>query len=93
MKSDYCRRGHPRTEENTYWDRGARTCRACRNERKRDWARAARGKAPSPKPEPRPLPVGTLVWLVRGGIRVRRQVVGYRGRVVLLGALPEGADR
>ena len=80
------RRGHLRTEENTYWDRGARTCKACRNERKRDWARAARGNAAKAEPK-RPLPVGALVWLVRDGTRVRRQVIGYRGRVVLLGAV------
>lgn len=37
------------------------------------------------KPKPHPsLPVGMLVWLVRDGVRDLRQVVGYRGRVVLL---------
>lgn len=90
MKATHCKRGHERTEANTYLDRGARTCLACRNERKRLWAQAQRtGKAgrpaPTPKAERHPLPIGQLVWLDRDGVRTRQVVVGYRGKVVLLG--------
>ena len=47
----HCKRGHERTEENTYIDprNGARVCRACRNDSKREWARKQRAAA-APKP-------------------------------------------
>ena len=41
--------------------------------------------APTPKAERRPLPIGQVVWLDRDGVRTRQVVVGYRGKVVLLG--------
>lgn len=47
----HCKRGHERTEENIYIDprNGARVCRACRNDSKREWARKQRAAA-APKP-------------------------------------------
>ena len=36
------------------------------------------------RPAPRPLAIGQTVWLVRDGVRHLREVVGYRGAVVLL---------
>lgn len=32
-KTEVCKRGHERTEENTIMDRGRRRCRVCRNAR------------------------------------------------------------
>lgn len=47
----HCKRGHERTEENVYLEprSGARVCRVCRNDRKREWARKQRAAA-APKP-------------------------------------------
>lgn len=93
----HCKRGHERTEENIYVESrsGARLCRVCRNERKREWAKSHRPapaereprtrKAPATAPE-RPIDVGQPVWLVRDGVRSRMRVVGYRGTVALLKA-------
>jgi len=38
----HCPQGHPYDEVNTYWHRGRRNCRACRNVRWMNWYRKSR---------------------------------------------------